>query len=41
MIFFKDFICHWFTDTEGENMTELMVSEGLVELRRGGLRTNE
>jgi len=36
--------CHLFSDPSGENkenITELLVAEGLVELRRMGLRTEE
>lgn len=28
-------------DTSGENITEALVSEGLVEVRRGGIRADE
>lgn len=29
------------SDTTGENITEQLVAEGLVEVRRGGLRMDE
>jgi len=29
------------TDTSAENVTESLVSEGLVEVRRGGLKPDE
>ena len=28
-------------DTTGENVTEVLVSEGLVEVRRGGIKPSE
>jgi len=31
----------FFLDTTGENITEQLIAEGLVEVRRGGLRTDE
>ena len=30
-----------FLDTSGENITELLVAEGLVEVRKGGLKPDE